>query len=281
MPSRTRIRQYSNTSLLRRIRFQLTRLGGTRLQKSQRGSIVEINGTRFKRLIQPDSRTAESIETTLNRLGETNRVPGVVIRYERELWVDFIKGTAIASVDAGVARKMADLFAELHSRDPRLVRSTETRFPTRLRRNLRFFEQVGVLSQRQHDALLEVSQRVQPEALWVGFDYTDSVLKNFISAEDDGRVCAIDVESIAADELIGISFAKASERWLGPWRDEYLEHLNRPGVPDFRPYLPFVELYFLGHWMQRAFFEKKWRFVNAELFDRFLDASPNARALPR
>jgi hypothetical protein len=138
-----------------------------------------------------------------------------------------------------------------------------------------------VLSQRQHDALLEVSQRVQPEALWVGFDYTDSVLKNFISAEDDGRVCAIDVESIAADELIGISFAKASERWLGPWRDEYLEHLNRPGVPDFRPYLPFVELYFLGHWMQRAFFEKKWRFVNAELFDRFLDASPNARALPR
>ena len=56
-----------------------------------------------------------------------------------------------------------------------------------------------------------------------------------LTADDDGRICAIDVESITADELIGLSFAKASERWLGPWRDEYLQHLNRPGVPDFRP----------------------------------------------
>ena len=277
MPHRIRIRQRSATSWLRRIRRRLSKLGGARLQKSQQVYLVDINGNRFKRTIQADGYTAACIERTLTRFGESDRIPGVVIRYERELWVDFIPGRPIEAIDSAVIKKIADFFSELHSRDPRLVPTGETPFAPRLQRNLRFLHRVGVLAENVYDELQESAQRIEPEAVWVGFDYTDSVLKNFVIADDDGRVCAIDVESIAADELIGVSFAKASQRWLDPWREEYLEHLNRPGVPDFRPYLPFVEMYFLAHWMQRAFVEQKWRFVDASGFECFRAGSSGTR----
>ena len=115
---------------------------------------------------------------------------------------------------------------------------------------------------------------ITPEAVWVGYEYTDAVLKNFIRAADDGRVCAIDVESLVADELIGMGYAKASQFWLGDHRAEFLESLATHEGPDFRPYLGFVQLYFLTQWMQRAFVEQKWRFVDAALFEPFRDLPP-------
>jgi hypothetical protein len=273
------IRQRAAHSRLRRLRYWLSRLAGTRLAKSQRVYIVTIDGQRFKRIIQQDASTAASIERTLTRYGESERVPGVVIHYEREIWVDFVPGEALSRVDDDVVCRVADFFAELYARDTRLVKTAETDFPLRLRRNLRFLHRVGVLDATQHDDLQRAAQRLAPDAVWVGFDYTDAVLKNFVAAEDDGRVCAIDVESIAADELIGVGFAKAAERWLGSHREAFLHQLQRPSVPDFRPYASFVELYFLAHWMQRAFMERKWQFVDAARLTRFCEApAPQADA---
>jgi hypothetical protein len=244
-------------------------LPGTRLQKSQRVYFVTLNGRRFKRIVQPDSYTAHVIAENLTRFGDTDRVPGLVIEYEREIWVDFVEGHRPGPVDEKLARAVADFFAELYAREARLVPADRTPFPARLRRNLRFLHGVGVLDAALAADLQAAVLGCAPDRVWVGFDYTDAVLKNFIAAADDGRICAVDVESLAADELIGVGFAKASERWLGPHRDAFLDQLFRPGVPDFRPYLPFVELHFLAHWTQRAFMERKWRFVDAARFERF------------
>ena len=269
---RISVQQRSAHSWLRRLRYWTSRIHGTRLQKSQRVYFVTINGQRFKRIIQPDTYTATCIARNLTRFGETDRLPGLVTEYEREVWVDFLAGHALGPVDEKLARRVADFFAELYAREARLLPSAETPFPASLRRNLLFLSSVGVLDAALQADLQEAAEHLVPDSLWVGFDYTDAVLKNFIAAADDGRICAIDVESLAADELIGVGFAKASERWLGSHRAAFLDQLHRPGVPDFRPYLRFVELHFLAHWTQRAFMERKWRFVDTARFERFRGA---------
>ena len=271
--ARISVRQRSAHSWIRRLRYWTSRIHGARLQKSQRVYFVTIEGRCFKRLIEPDSYTAACIAGNLTRFGETDRLPGLVTEYEREVWVDFLPGHALGRIDEKLARQVADFFAVLYAREARLLPSVATPFPARLRRNLRFLGGVGVLDAAFRADLEEAAERLVPDELWVGFDYTDAVRKNFIAAADDGRICAIDVESLASDELIGVGFAKAAERWLGSHRGDFLDQLQRPGVPDFRPYLPFVELYFLAHWMQRAFLERKWRFVGAERFERFRGAN--------
>ena len=64
-----------------------------------------------------------------------------------------------------------------------------------------------------------------------------------------------------------MGFAKAAEPWMGEHRALILDRLARPGVPDIRGYLPFVELHFLANWMQRAFMERKWQYVDAGRFE--------------
>lgn len=269
------IRQRSGNSVLRRIRYWASRLAGARLQKSQKMYFVTINGQRFKRMLQPDAYTAARIEEALTRFGASDRIPGLAVVYEREVWVDFIDGERPGRVDETLVLGIADFFAILNAKDPRLVPATETRFPDDLVRNLEFLHKVGVLEDEAYRDLRAAVDVLTPDSLWVGFDYTDAVLKNFIVAADDGRICAIDVESIFADALIGMSFAKASERWMSAHREVFLDQLNRPGVPDYRPYLAFVELHFLAHWMKRAFVEQKWKFVDAAKFERFRSAAPS------
>lgn len=268
---RPAIRQRDPRSWLRRLRSLAARLGGVPA-KSQRVYLVDVGGRRFKRVIQPDSHAAARVATSLTRLSGCDRVPALVAEYERELWVEFIPGARPGPVDAALARRVADFFADLYAREPRLVPLEDTPFAGRLQRNLRFLGEVGVLDADLRGDLERAAARLRPKEVWVGFDYTDAVLKNFVAAEDDGRICAVDVESLAADELMGVGVAKAAERWLGPHRDAFLDHLWRPGVPDLRPVLPFVELHFLAHWTARAFLERKWRFVDAARFGRFRGA---------
>jgi hypothetical protein len=94
-------------------------------------------------------------------------------------------------------------------------------------------------------------------------------LQNFVITRDSGRVCAVDVESLRDEQLMGVGVARACEKWLGPFREVFFAHLARAGVPDFRAYFPFVELSFLAAIMKMQFLEKKWKNVDPTLFDRF------------
>ena len=107
-----------------------------------------------------------------------------------------------------------------------------------------------------------------PASLWVGHDCTDTILKNFVRTPE-GRIRAVDVESLGADQLLGSGAAKACLRWLGPERERFLARLRTAGVPDFFAYLPFVELCFLAFWTKSSFLEGKSRFVDPSLFERF------------
>lgn len=274
MPRKVSIRQEAGDSLSRRLRALWSRASGAALHKSQRMYFVTLNGQRFKRLVQPDTFAASQIEATLLDFGPSERVPAFVVRYEREVWVEFIEGRVPRTPDASLARGVADLFAELYARGAREVATQETRLPATLRRNLRFLHRAGVIDTRAHAELEAAAGRLAPERVWLGFEYTDPILKNFVLAADDGRVCAVDVESLAAHALLGIGPAKAFARWAEPHRAVFLDALARPGVPDLAPSLPFAELFFLAHWMQRALLERKWHFLDTGLLERFRGAAP-------
>lgn len=272
MPRRTYqtgAHQIPGNSLKRRARYLWSRLFGTRLQKSQRIYFVRFGEHRLKRVILRDSHLSAEIERSHAAFGESDRFPPLVARYENELWVEFLEGEPIRRVDDTVAAAMADFYAEVYGRRPREEKPTESPFPRQLERDLDFLRRVGVLSGPVHrDLRASLPDRV-PERLWIGFDYTDAVAKNFVLAPESGRVKAVDVECLVQDELLGVGLAKALARWLEPHRERVLGALRESSCPPFHEYLPFVELVFLARWTKMGFLERKWKYVSPERFEPF------------
>ncbi|MCS6924919.1 MAG: hypothetical protein NZ578_03345 [Candidatus Binatia bacterium] len=255
--------------LKKRIQYLLARLLGPRLLKSQRLYFVTINGRRFKRLVLRDSYLAAEIERNLERFGTSPYFPTLIARHENEIWLEFIDGTPIDTADEHLAKQIAEFYAAVYTRSPEQVETATTPFPARLHRHLCFLQQVGVLSDEVYRDLTAAATRLTPPRVWIGFDYTDPVLKNFVRVPAGDHLCAVDVESLRSNLLIGSGIAKACVRQLGAFREVLLAHLAQKPVPDFQAYLPFVELALLAAQTQKAFLQRKWRFVRPTLFDRF------------
>jgi hypothetical protein len=172
-------------------------------------------------------------------------------------------------VDERIVEKTADFYSSLYTRKPRHVDAADTLFPHHLHQDLRFLHQVDVLGDNIYRELSETAEKLIPKKLWLGFDYSDPVLKNFLIRSDNGSLCAVDVEGLVDNQLLGMGVAKACIRWLGPFRSLFFEHLARQNVPDFQSDFPFIELCFLAKWMKRAFFEQDWKVINPSQFERF------------
>lgn len=254
---------------MRRLRYLVSRLPGNRLQNSQSTSFPRLNGRRFKRLILRDTALAAELEHNLEAFHGSPHFPPLVIRYEREVWLDYVAGGPIVRLDPPVVEKIADFYAAAYSHSPRTVDIGDTPFVARLQRDLRFLNRVGIVSDAAWRDLRAAARRLAPGRVWVGFDYVDAVLKNFIVTDKAGLVCGIDAESLRKDQLIGTGVANALARWLEPFQDRFFGHLMRAGVPDFRPYLPFVELCYRSAWTKLYFFEKKWKRIDPGAFERF------------
>jgi len=91
-----------------------------------------------------------------------------------------------------------------------------------------------------------------------------------VIAQDDGRLCAIDVESLADRQLIGTGVAKACVHWLEPYRASFFQEIAALGGPEFLPYFDFVDLCLVARWSKTKFLTGKFKFVDPTLFDRFL-----------
>lgn len=255
--------------LSRRLRYRLSRLFGNRLQNSQRLSFVTLNGQRFKRLVMHDAYLAAQMERNLDAFQGSPHLPPVAIRYEYELWLEYVEGSLITKIDEALVGKVAEFYAAVYTRTPRIVHTSESACVYWLQRDLRILNQVGVLSDAAQRELHAAAERLAPEQLWIGFDYIDAVLKNFIVTENESVVCGIDVDSLRAEQIIGIGVANALARWLGPFQEQFFDALFQHEVPDFRPYLPFIELCYLAAWTKMYFFEKKHKRIDPKLFERF------------
>ena len=248
----------------------MLRFFGNHLQKSQDLRFVTINGHRFKRLILRDSYMAEKIEENLGKFGPSDFFPPLVTRFENEVWVEFVDGAPADAIDEARIGQFAAFYRALYVRQPQLLDLGQTVFADRLQQDLRFLNQVGVLSGGAHRDLGSVAREVAPDAVWVGFDYVDPVLKNFIERADGRGLCAIDVESLVDGQLIGTGVAKACVHWLEPHRAEFCRRIKGLDPPDFLGYFPFVELCLIARWSKTKFLTGKFKFVDPKLFDRFL-----------
>lgn len=254
-------RQFGAYPLRRRLRFLASRLYGTRLQKSQRLTFVDFHGCRYKRIILRDSHLAAGIEQALEAFGRSPHLPPLAVRHEHELWVEYVPGRPFDPASPGDLDALADCFAAIHGRAPRLVALEDTAFPYRVWSDLRFLHRVGVLTAAQHRALSSAVTARAPAQVWVGYDCNDPVSKNFIIRADDGSACVVDVESLDPASLIGWGVAKARARWLGERTPAFLAALSERGAPDVGCYFPYVELCFLARWTKMGFLERKWKYV--------------------
>ena len=265
-----RFPQKSLHPLTRRIRNRLTTLFGNQPPRNHGVYRVEIEGHRVKRVCMADSFEAESHAANLRTFGRDGIYPALILRKENELWVEYIEGERLQEVDRDILDKLAALFAVLYRRDPVLVPIEETHYNHTLHVDLNFLHGVGVLSAARYRELDAMADRVTPTALWIGYDCVDAILKNFLICPD-GRIRAIDVGSLRERVPIGTGIAKASIRWLGSEREYFLDALTKHSVPDFRPYMSFLELAFSAFWQKNCVLERKSHFVRPELFDRFVD----------
>lgn len=268
MSFQLRVKQRS-PFLLKRVRYFLSRLFGARLQKAKSLHFVTINGQQFKRLVFCDSFLAFEIERNLECFREDRIFPNIVIRYEREIWVEFVNGHLIKEIDKPLVEKMAIFYSRLYSESPRLVETNKTIFPDRLDRDLHFLNQIGILSNGLLGEIRKSVDVLQPTHCWIGFDYTDPVKKNFVLNPKTQLLCAVDVEGLVNEYLIGMGAAKALVRWLNPFKEEFLHSLANKGVPDIQAYYGFIELCFLAQWTKRAFFERDWKAIKPAYFEGY------------
>ncbi len=261
--------QQSSPFLLKRVKYFISRLFGARLQKAKGIHFVTVNGCQFKRLILCDSFLSSEIEQHLSSFVDSDYFPPLIARYEHELWLEYVEGDPVRSADEPFVRNLAEFYSTLYGKSPQLLNTKESLFPGQLLQNLRFLHQIDILPQAAYQDLQAAVPDLVPDQVWVGFEYTDPVLKNFILRADTGRICVVDVDGLAGNELLGIGVAKACVRWLGPYQSLFFSSLAQQGAPDIQKYFSFVELYFLAKWMKRAFLEHDWKVIDSALFERF------------
>ena len=254
---------------LKRVKYFLSRLFGTRLQKDKGIHYVTINEHKFKRLILCDSFFAHEIEQHLERFRESGYFPPLVARYEHEIWLEYVEGNRVRSIDEEFVLKIAEFYATVYGQSPKLVDAKQSSFLSRHLQDLRFLRQMNILTADSHRDLEAASHEMLPEKIWVGYEYTDPVLKNFIVRSENEKVCVVDVDGLADNQLLGIGVAKACVRWLSPYQNLFFSSLAKRGAPDIQKYFSFVELFFLAKWMKRAFLEHDWKVIDSTLFERF------------
>jgi hypothetical protein len=231
---------------------------------------VTIGSVPYKRIVFADSHQAAEAAARLQTFASERVYPGLLLERERELWVEYVEGRPVGRVDDALIESLAALLGVLIKRAPRRVALRETPWLANLELDLGFLAQVGLVTPADAARLVAVAREQAPATVWVGYDCTDAILKNFVW-EEGGRLRAVDVESLGAGVLLGTSAAKASVRWLGDRKIDLLQRLHDLGSPDFESYFDFVELCFRAFWQKSSFLEKKRRFLDPGLFAPFLD----------
>lgn len=237
--------------------------------KSQKAYFLTLNGHRYKRIVLGDAWQAKRIERELENFRPEDGFPPLILRHENQLLLGYVQGRPFVADDAADREQLALFYATLYRKAPRQAAVRELPLPTRLDRDLRFLVDTGVLEHSDLPALQARAATLQPEQVWLGFDYVDPVAKNFVRA-DSGMV-AVDVESLVSGEALGTGIAKARAHWLDESRTgEFLETITAAGGPDLAPQLPYIELCFLAGWTKRKVLQGKRRFVRPALLKRFI-----------
>lgn len=235
--------------------------------KRQRVYRVTIEGRDLKQIVFPDASQAERTARCIEALGDTGLLPRRIARHANELWVEFIEGAPLDASAPAPEAELAALFAAFYTRAPRPLTGESGALRDEVAGQLRLLRDFGVLDAA---TLRGVETRGLAEplpALWRGFDYLDARPGNFLR-DATGRLRIIDLESVAADEVLGTGAARAWLRWPGVSRESLLQGIAKAGGPQLGPAAAFLELRFAVGWTLRSILMRKPKLVDPALFRR-------------
>ena len=236
--------------------------------KSQDAYFVTINGHRYKRVVFGDSRQAAAVASALEDYRQCVGLPELVLSEENEIWVRFVEGRKPDPEQASDWQALNDFFAALYATDHYQVDLDSTSLHQQLLIDLTFLRDCGIFDAEQHERLADRAEQLKPEQIWLGADYVDPVLKNFVVNERG--LFVIDIESLQSGVMLGTGVAKSSLHWLGRDSQAFFDRLvGQKGVPDLRPQKDYVELSFLSGWTKRKLLTGKWSRVQTRRFERF------------
>lgn len=242
---------------------------GAGLTKTHAVHFVDIGEARFKRVQFADGGTARAVAEGLERLADSECVPGLLMHQERQLWVDYLPGRPPALDDPADQGRLIEFFVRLYTSTPPAV-ADPALFSVRLARNLDFLSRADVLTPARADQLRELERRLRPDRVQIGYDYIDPLGKNFVVQGD--RVVAIDIEALVPETSLGTGLAKAKLRWPFDPSARVLSRLSAAGGPELAGQLVWTELCFLCDYFKHKVLQGKPGYIRLEALDRLLSA---------
>lgn len=251
-----------------RLERRLKRLLTNYFVNSQKVYLVTLDGHKFKHLVLGDSYLAATIAGNLKAFWAEQIFPALIAVEENEIWLEFVDGDRIDFINDDFVAQVARFYSLVYNKNPQRSATAVSRFNHEVHTNLRFLNKLGVLRDNVYRELDRVADAITPKNIWIEYDYTDPSPYNFMIGPN-GKLKAIDVESIRRDQLLGRGIAKAFRIWPEPYRDYLIDEMKGQATPDFIAYMPFIELCFLSDWVKRSIFHGKIHNVDPALFDQF------------
>lgn len=255
-------------SLPRRLYFAgLRRVTGV-FAKRQSVYFVDINGTRFKRVVLGDSYEASLIERALKSAPGEARFPTLIQRHENELLLSFVDGRKFDVSSTCDRAALAAFFGALYGADRR-SESTQSLWGA-LETDLDFLVVAGLLEPALMDSIRARAAEIRPTEIQVGMDYVDPVAKNFVV--DGDSIVAIDVESLRRDAPLGTGIAMAGVHWLEREAiSGFLDQVSAAAEFTLSGQQPFVDLCFRVAWTKRKLLQGKHGSIRVDLLKALVE----------
>ena len=228
------------------------------IPKNMTSSFVFIGDQQYKRLKFKDTYTSENANRILEKLHKHRFFPKVLIQHENELWLEYIEGVLLSTVNDAICEELADLYYTLHVTSPK--QTSSERFVNQIEVNLNFLHKMEIISHKEHRKLQELLSKNTPEKVWTGLDYVDAIQSNFLTNKSIDTLYAIDVDSLRDDSLLGTGLIKANTIWLNDIHlKKIITSLKAKNAPDFFLYILFIQLHFRSKWLKSLFLRDKQR----------------------
>lgn len=255
-------------STSRRLYFAIVRRLSGVFAKRQSVYFVDINGTRFKRVVMGDSFEASLVERALEDAPTGARFPRLIQRHENELLLSFVEGRKFDPSSTSDRAALGAFFGALYRADRR-SESAQTLWHA-LETDLDFLATAGLLEPALTDALVARAGELRPAEIQVGLDYVDPVGKNFVM--DGDAITAVDVESLRRDVPLGTGIAKAGVHWLDRKAiGGFIDQVSEAAGFTLSGQQPFVELCFRVGWTKRKLLQGKHRSIRIDLLRELVE----------
>jgi hypothetical protein len=261
-------REINAHSLRQRTLRRLRRHMGAAGVKTHEVHFVRVAGDLLKRIRFETEGEAAGVEGSLLALGRSARLPAIVRRDGRELWLEYVDGPSLDPKKHDGLSLLPGFYASLYGAAVRRCPVDASPYPARLKDDLLWLESSRTLPASATASLARLAATLEPREILLGVDFVDPVPKNFVIRS--GLLVGIDVEALKPDTLLGTGPAKARLRWLDATGEALTRRLHEAGTPDLSPQFDYAELCFRCSYARQKVLQRKAHLAPPSIFDLYL-----------